>query len=161
MKVFIEKASGLNQVKSAGANKVMRDYPYPYGYIIDTVSGDGEPLDCYIITGRSLGAGTIVQAEPVGLVEYVEDGKEDHKVLAKLANETPTVDSTVKNKIVEFDKHFFDHRPEKVSRRGNFYGKDKAEEYIKQCTSTPSPGLRPPSPPPSLKLRRAGTRGEG
>lgn len=69
MKVFIEKSAGLNQVKSDGATKVMRDYPYPYGYILNTTSGDRENLDCYVLTGRKLEVGSIVDSEPVGFEE--------------------------------------------------------------------------------------------
>ncbi|TSC76331.1 MAG: hypothetical protein G01um101431_952 [Parcubacteria group bacterium Gr01-1014_31] len=132
MKVFIEKTAGLNQVKSDGATKVMRDYPYPYGYILDTTSGDGENVDCYVITQKKLDIGSIVDAEPVGLDEYFEDGMEDHKVLAALENEPVTIDAVVRGKLNEFAMHFFDHRPEKVQRGGNFYGKDRAEEYIRK-----------------------------
>ena len=133
MKVFIEKAAGLNQVKSDGATMVMRDYPYPYGYIVNTTSSDGENADCYVITGKKVSVGSIVEAEPVGLFEHIEDGMDDHKVLAVLENEPVAIDSVVKSKLTEFATHFFDHRPEKVFRVGNFFGKDKAEEYIRRC----------------------------
>ena len=133
MKVFIEKAAGLNQVKSNDANRVMRDYPYPYGYILHTTSGDGENVDCYVVTKRKLVVGTVVDAEPIGFFEQIEDGQEDHKVLTKLENESVTIDDTVKANIIEFHTHFFDHRPEKVVQMGNFFGKDKAEEYIRNC----------------------------
>lgn len=112
---------------------VMRDYPYPYGYIVNTTSSDGENADCYVITQKKLGAGSIVDAEPVGLEEYFEDEKEDHKVLAVLENEPVAIDTVVMNKLVEFGKHFFDHRPGKVQRGGKFFGKEKAEEYIRRC----------------------------
>jgi len=132
MKVFIEKTAGLNQVKSDGATMVMRDYPYPYGYILDTNSGDGENVDCYVITQKKLGVGSIVDAEPVGFMKYFEDGKEDHKVLAALENEPVPIDAVVRGKLNEFAMHFFDHRPGKIERIGNFFGKDRAEEYIRK-----------------------------
>ena len=133
MKVFIEKMAGLNQIKSDGTTKVMRDYPYPYGYILDTVSGDGENVDCYVIARKKLDIGSIVDAEPVGLEEYFEDGMEDHKVLAVLANEPVPIDATVRGKLKEFAKHFFDHRPEKIQRVGDLLGKEEAEQYIQHC----------------------------
>ncbi|MDD5109992.1 MAG: inorganic diphosphatase [Patescibacteria group bacterium] len=133
MKVFIEKMAGLNQVTSDGETKVMRDYPYPYGYILDTTSGDGKNVDCYIITQKKLDIGSIVDAEPIGFMEYFEDGKEDHKVLSALENEPVPIDAVVKAKLNEFAKHFFDHRPGKIQRIGNYFGKDKAEEYIRRC----------------------------
>ncbi len=96
MKVFIEKAAGLNQIKSDGATKVMRDYPYPYGYILDTKSGDGENVDCFVITNRKLQAGSTVDCEPVGLMEQIDDGGEDHKILAVFKDDPVAVDAKVK-----------------------------------------------------------------
>src|SRR5262245_8044317 len=61
-----------------------RPYPYPYGFILGTRAADGDNVDCYLITTERLQAGTIVECEPIGLLEQDEDGEVDHKVLAAL-----------------------------------------------------------------------------
>lgn len=61
MKVFIENEAGSNQKniydeKTLEYKKtvtISRKYPYPYGFIIDTTSGDGDNLDVFIITEKS------------------------------------------------------------------------------------------------------------
>ena len=68
MKVFIENEAGSNQKnlynektleyrKTVG---VSRKYPYPYGFILETTSGDGDNLDCFILTEKKLKTGSIV-----------------------------------------------------------------------------------------------------
>lgn len=104
MKVFIENEAGSNQKnfyneKTLEYKKtvtVSRKYPYPYGFILDTTSGDGDNLDCFIITDKELRSGQVVECEPVGLMEQIETAwgkskggieEEDHNVLAILSSE--------------------------------------------------------------------------
>jgi inorganic pyrophosphatase len=63
-------------------------YPYPYGFIIGTHSDDGGCVDCYLITHENLEAGSIVECEPVGLLEQHEGEEIDHKILAVLSAQT-------------------------------------------------------------------------
>ena len=141
MKVFIENEAGSNQknlynektLEYRKTVEVSRKYPYPYGFILETTSGDGDNLDCFILTDKELKTGSIVECEPIGLMEQFEDGKEDHNVLAILRGESIKVDTDIKNKLTEFVSHVFDHRKEKIVKVGSFYGKEKAQEYIKKC----------------------------
>ena len=80
MKVFIENEAGSDQKnlyneKTLEYKKtvtVSRKYPYPYGFILDTTSGDGDNLDCFIITERKVKTGQIIECEPIGLMEQIE-----------------------------------------------------------------------------------------
>ena len=67
-----------------GTRRVSVPYPYPYGFIIGTMSDDGENLDCYVISRDRLMAGSIVHCEPIGLLEQVEGDEVDHKILAAM-----------------------------------------------------------------------------
>jgi len=141
MKVFIENEAGSNQknlynektLEYRKTVEVSRKYPYPYGFIIATTSGDGDNLDCFILTKQELKTGSIVECEPIGLMEQFEDGKEDHNVLATLKDESAEVNPEVKEKLTEFVSHVFDHRKGKMVKVGSFYNKEKAEEYIEKC----------------------------
>src|SRR3989344_4253782 len=122
MKVFIENEAGTNQKnlyneKTLEYKKtvtVSRKYPFPYGFILKTTSGDGDNLDCFIVTDKELKTGQIVECEPIGIMEQIEDGKEDHNVLARLNGEEATVGPEIKEKLTEFVSHVFDHRIGKV-----------------------------------------------
>ncbi len=141
MKVFIENESGTDQKnvyneKTLEYKKtvtVSRKYPFPYGFILDTTSGDGDNLDCFIITEKKLKTGDIIECEPLGIMEQVEDGKEDHNILAKLIGEEALVDEKVKEDLKEFVLHVFDHRAEKTVKVGEFLSKQEAEAYISKC----------------------------
>lgn len=68
----------------------------------------------------------------VGLIEEIEDGKEDRKILAKLSDESPSIDDPIKQVLIEFTSHVFDHRVGKVMRVGNFYGKKEAPALLEK-----------------------------
>lgn len=141
IKVFIENEAGSNQknifnektLEYRKTYTVSRQYPFPYGFILDTKSGDGDSVDCFIITNQELKTRQIIECELVGLMEQIESGKEDHNILARLAGEEITIDNKVKTELAEFVSHVFDHRPEKIVKMGKFLGREAAEAYIRQC----------------------------
>jgi inorganic pyrophosphatase len=51
-----------------------------------TLTEEEDSVDCYLITGEPQTAGSTVQCEPVGLLEFFEGDETDHKVLAVPAN---------------------------------------------------------------------------
>jgi inorganic pyrophosphatase len=66
------------------------------------------------------------------MVEWFEDGEEDHKILVAMKGEHFTITKEVKEKLTQFASNFFDHSPEKKYRLGEFYDKKKAEELIQK-----------------------------
>lgn len=146
MKVFIEQSGEKNKknVFDTATGKFLKTvpidltYPYPYGYILDTLAADGDELDCYIITDRKLEMTSIVECEPIGMVEWFEDGEEDHKILAVLQGDEHEVTKEVKDKITDFAEHFFDNQPDKQKSLGKFWGKQEALELIKK-SNDPKP----------------------
>jgi inorganic pyrophosphatase len=149
MKVFIENVAGSNQKnlyneKTLEYRKtvtVSRNYPYPYGFILDTTSGDGDNLDCFVITDSKLEVGKVYECEPVGLMEQMESSwskenesvmEEDHNILACLTDEQVEITDVIKSKLTEFVSHVFDHIEGKVVEAGSFLGKEAAEQEIKK-----------------------------
>ena len=141
MKVFIENEAGSDQknldnektLEYKKTVKVSRKYPFPYGFILGTTSGDGDSLDCFVITKQKLKTRQMVECEPIGFMEQIEDGKEDHNILARFPGEKVVVDEEIRNKLTEFISHVFDHKVGKVVKVGRFLGKEEAEKYIEQC----------------------------
>ena len=88
IKVFIQNEAGSDQkhfhdektLEYKRTITVSRPYPFPYGFILNTTSEDGDNLDCYVITEQSLKTGMLVECEPIALLEQIEDGDEDHNV---------------------------------------------------------------------------------
>src|SRR3989344_9388959 len=128
MKVFIENEAGTDQKnlyneKTLEYKKtvtVSRRYPFPYGFILGTTSGDGDNLDCFIITNKELKTGEVIECEPIGVMKQTEDGKEDPNILAKLSGEEIVIDKHITERLTEFVSHVFDHRVGKVVTVGQF-----------------------------------------
>ena len=141
MKVLIENEAGSDQkniynektLEYRKTYTVSRKYPYPYGFVLDTTSGDGDNLDCFIFTDKPLKTGTIVEAELRALMEQIEDDKEDHKILATLPDELVQITDEIKEKLKEFAEHVFDRIEGKKMQIGNFYGKEAAAKHIEKC----------------------------
>ena len=83
MQVFIENLAGSRRkniyderaLRHLSTVDVSASYPYPYGFVIGTVSGDGDAVDCFVLTSEPLTAGTILECDPIGLLEQIEDGE--------------------------------------------------------------------------------------
>jgi inorganic pyrophosphatase len=57
-------------------------YPGDYGFIPQTLSEDGDPLDVLVLVDEPTFTGCLVEVRPIGLLEMIDSGKKDEKVLA-------------------------------------------------------------------------------
>src|SRR3954462_13471703 len=57
-------------------------YPCNYGYVPNTVSGDGDPVDVLVITPFALMPGVVVRCRPIGVLKMSDEAGDDLKVLA-------------------------------------------------------------------------------
>ena len=57
-------------------------YPTNYGYVPQTISGDGDPVDVLVITPFPLIPGVVVTCRPIGILKMEDEGGVDGKVLA-------------------------------------------------------------------------------
>ena len=57
-------------------------YPCNYGYVPDTLSDDGDPVDVLVVTPVPLIPGVVVTCRPVGLLRMQDEAGGDNKVLA-------------------------------------------------------------------------------
>ena len=151
MKVFIENEAGLDQknlynektLEYKKTYTVSKKYPYPYGFILDTTSGDRDNVDAFIITNIKLKSGQIIECEPIGLMEQIELSRNseniekeeiDHNVLMVVKGETSgIIDDEIKNTLIDFVLHVFDHIQLNKNKVGNFLGKEAAIKYINSC----------------------------
>lgn len=71
-----------------GAPRTIRFLPYPanYGFVPGTkmtkeAGGDGDAIDVFVLCG-SLPSGTVLEVEPIGIIELLDAGERDDKVIA-------------------------------------------------------------------------------
>jgi inorganic pyrophosphatase len=57
-------------------------YPCNYGYIPNTLSGDGDPVDVLVLAPFALMPGVVVRCRPIGLLKMSDEAGVDTKLLA-------------------------------------------------------------------------------
>ena len=141
IKVFIENEAG-SQRKNIYNEKtlvyqrsvsVQCAYPYPYGFVLNTKSGDGDALDCHVVTDGYLKSGDIVECVPVGIMEQVEDQLEDHKVLAIPVGEQVSITADIEHRLTEFAQTVFSNINGKQMQVGKFADQQAAIAMIRKC----------------------------
>jgi inorganic pyrophosphatase len=141
IKVFIENEAGSSTknlhdertLTHMGSVQVSRPYPFPYGFVVDTLNEDGDNLDCFVLTHRPLKRGSIVDGEVVGLVEQTESDQQDDNILVRLPDEPIVVDAELQSRLTLFVTHVFDHVPGREVRVGRFLGESEAWQLIEAC----------------------------
>ena len=62
-------------------------YPADYGYVPDTLCEDGDPLDALVIIDESVPPGVVVPARAIGVLNMVDDGEADEKLICVPADD--------------------------------------------------------------------------
>ncbi|WMY95621.1 MAG: inorganic diphosphatase [Arsenophonus sp.] len=57
-------------------------YPCNYGYINNTISLDGDPIDVLVPTPYPLQSGVVIHCRPIGVLQMIDESGEDVKVIA-------------------------------------------------------------------------------
>jgi len=79
-KYEIDKETGM-----IALDRVMhtaQDYPFDYGFVPQTLWDDGDALDVLVLTTYPLAPGILVRARPVAILEMIDGGEKDDKVIA-------------------------------------------------------------------------------
>ncbi len=115
-----------------GTNRNSLPYPYPYGFIIGTSAADGESVDCYLITNDKMKSGSIIDCEPIGLLEQVEDGQIDHKVLAAIPDQAVEPGPELRKELRDFIYAVFAQFPKVRVSIGRILPRDAALHHIQE-----------------------------
>lgn len=97
-------------------------YPASYGFVPQTISDDGDPLDILIYSNVPVQSLVLVEVRPIGALHMIDDGIDDYKVLG-----IPTFNSNNLNKLSDLDpilleviEDFFEHYKNKDKKnKGN------------------------------------------
>jgi len=79
-KYEIDKETGL--IALDRAMHTAQDYPFDYGFVPQTYWDDGDALDVVVLTTYPLAPGILVSARPVGIMNMIDGGDADDKVIA-------------------------------------------------------------------------------
>lgn len=80
-------------------------YPANYGFVPQTLWEDGDPLDVLVLGAEPLVPGCLVKVRPIGVLDMIDGGEGDAKVLA-----VPVADPRMKNMkdISDVEPHILD-----------------------------------------------------
>jgi inorganic pyrophosphatase len=101
-------------------------YPGDYGFIPGTLAEDNDPLDVLALVDEPSFTGCLFMVRPVGVLEMVDQGEADQKVLA-VPNRNPrfdqihTIDQVFPHNLREIE-HFFAIYKELEGRRTEMKG---------------------------------------
>src|SRR3954469_20175571 len=86
-------------------------YPGDYGFIPSTLSEDGDPLDVLVLVDAPSFSGCVMQVRPIGVLEMLDQGVPDEKILAVGKNNPRYTDvwnySEIYPHILKEITHFF------------------------------------------------------
>ncbi|CAL4318476.1 inorganic diphosphatase [Buchnera aphidicola] len=115
-------------------------YPCNYGYINQTISKDGDPLDVLIPIPYRLEPKCVIQCKPIGILKMVDESGEDAKIIAipneqiypesKNILDIQDLSNHIKNQIVHFFKHYKDLEKNKWVKIIGFEDSKSAKKEI-------------------------------
>lgn len=115
-------------------------YPCNYGYVPQTLSDDGDPVDVLVVTPVPLISGSVVKVRPIGMLNMTDESGEDAKVLAvpvqKLLpmyadiQKPEDVSPHLLSMITHFFEHYKDLEKNKWVKVNGWVGAEEAKKEI-------------------------------
>lgn len=115
-------------------------YPCNYGYINNTIAGDGDPVDVLVVAPFDLPPGVVVRCRPLGMLAMTDEGGEDAKLLAvpvekltPLYNNVKTfedIPELLRDQISHFFSHYKDLEKGKWVKINGWQGIDAAKNEV-------------------------------
>ncbi|WP_343731541.1 inorganic diphosphatase [Duganella sp.] len=115
-------------------------YPCNYGYVPNTLSLDGDPVDVLVITPFPLIPGVVVRCRPIGVLKMTDESGEDAKVLAVPVDKVLSIYSHWQKpedlnelrlrQIQHFFEHYKDLEKGKWVKIDGWYGPEEAKQEI-------------------------------
>ncbi len=113
VKYEVDKASGTMFVDRFLTTAMY--YPCNYGYVPQTLSEDGDPIDVLVLTPIPLISGSVIQCRPIGMLAMTDENGIDTKLLAVPIDKLSTLYQNIKSykdvsvHTLETIAHFFEH----------------------------------------------------
>jgi inorganic pyrophosphatase len=113
VKYEVDKDSGALVVDRFMATPMF--YPCNYGYIPNTLSEDGDPIDVLVPTPHAIQCGSVIRCRPIAVLDMEDESGRDYKVLAvphsKLTTHYDNVQeaSDLPELLLQQIQHFFEN----------------------------------------------------
>jgi inorganic pyrophosphatase len=148
VKYEIDKDSGALFVDRFIATPMY--YPCNYGFVPNTLSEDGDPIDVLVVTEMPLMPTCVIKVNPIGVLIMEDEKGMDEKILAVPALKTNSEYENITNytelskllldKISHFFERYKDLEKNKWVKIKGFEDRKKAHEIIKESIDRQSKG---------------------
>ncbi|MFZ2390397.1 MAG: inorganic diphosphatase [Minisyncoccales bacterium] len=153
LNIFIENPKGSSNKyeldKESG--KIMLDralyssvfWPFEYGFIENTLSEDGDPLDAVVLVNEPTFPGCVIPCKIIGMLDMEDESGIDYKIIAvpddkidprfKHINSIDDLTEHQRKEIQEFFETYKRLEPNKWVKVVGFKSKEEAEATIEKC----------------------------
>ncbi len=116
-------------------------YPANYGFIPHTLALDDDPLDVFVFCSQSIVPMALVRCYPIGCIKMIDNGKEDHKILAvpfadpqyNYIHDVSNMPAHVLDELQHFLQVYKQLEPNKKTIVDKVYDADYAKSIILEC----------------------------
>ena len=115
-------------------------YPYDYGFIPNTLADDGDPLDGMVLMDQPTFPGCVIAARPIGLLEMIDGGDRDEKILCVPADdprytEVNSLKDVAPHRLDEIAEFFrtYKNLEKKETEILGWQDVDKVNSLVEQC----------------------------
>lgn len=127
------QATVLSRVLAGGLR-----FPFNYGYIPQTITGDNSHLDVFVISTHPIASHLVVPSRPVGLIEITDRGRRDNKIVAVPLGDREFAKIETWEDLPEAARQkladFYEHYPKQLDhdlRVSGYHGKKRAVEELR------------------------------
>lgn len=115
-------------------------YPFDYGFVPNTLADDGDPLDGIVMMDQPTFPGCVIAARPIGMLEMVDGGDRDEKILCVPAkdpryNEVKSLKDVAPHRLDEIAEFFrtYKNLEKKVTEILGWQDVDKVAALVDKC----------------------------
>jgi inorganic pyrophosphatase len=140
-KYELDKESGRIMLDRALYSSVF--WPFEYGFIENTLSEDGDPLDAVVLVNEPTFPGCVIPSKIIGMLNMEDESGIDYKIIAvpddkidprfKHINSIDDLTEHQRKEIQEFFEVYKRLEPNKWVKVTGFESKETAEEIIDKC----------------------------
>jgi inorganic pyrophosphatase len=115
-------------------------YPCNYGFIPQTLSGDGDPVDVMVVGRMPVIPGAVLRSRPIGVLMMQDEAGLDEKILAVPIDQITQINRNIRTykdipeidlaRIAHFFEHYKDLEPNKWVKVLGWEGVEEAHRLI-------------------------------
>jgi len=139
VKYELDKESGVLFVDRFSSTAMF--YPANYGYVPETLSEDGDPVDVLVLSEQAVVPGVVIPSKPIGMLEMEDESGIDAKIIAvpavtgdaySIFNDLPDVPEILKAQIRHFFENYTSIDKGKWVKLKDWKGRETAIEEIRK-----------------------------